>query len=653
MSHVLQGPRSVAIVGPYGSGKSTLFDALFAAAGGPARRGAAPRGGTRIGACRFLGEAWSLIDCPGSVEWAHEAEAALAIADIAVVVCDPDPARALTVAPLLRRLDALGLPCLVFVNRIDTLTGLVRDTMAALQDLTRRKLVLREVPMRDGDVVTGYVDVVSERAYRYRRGAASEQIALPDGMRVREQEARAALVEALADHDDGLLEKLIEDIQPTAAEVFSPLQAVEAGGNIAEILLGCAERDGGVRRLWKVLRHNTPSAAATAERRGIGADGGPLLQVFRTLNAGQGNSALGGRLSWVRVWRGPVRDGMVLDAGRIGGMWRAMNAEMVKIAEAGSGDIVALGRLDGVATGTVLGNAEGARLGFPTPAAPVYAVAISTADRKDDVRLSAALLKLTEEDAGLVLRQDPGLGETVLAGQGELHVKAALERLATAFGVPVTARKPRIGFRETIRKPVHQAARLKRQTGGHGQFADVTIELAPRPRGEGFKFIDKIVGGAVPRQYIPAVGEAAEDAARKGAFGYPVVDIAVTLVDGGFHAVDSSDMAFRTAARMAMQDAMAKADPVLLEPMHTVTVSVPNAYTATAQRLLSGRRGQILGYAERPDWPGWDDVQALVPEAELHDFIIELRSQTMGLGTYRHRFDHLAEAHGKALQRLA
>ena len=199
---------------------------------------------------------------------------------------------------------------------------------------------------------------------------------------------------------------------------------------------------------------------------------------------------------------------------------------------------------------------------------------------------------------------------------------------------------------------MQQAARLKRQTGGHGQFADVTIEIAPRARGQGFQFIDKIVGGAVPRQYIPAVGEAAAEAAKKGAFGYPVVDIAVTLVDGGFHAVDSSDMAFRTAARMAMQEALPKAEPVLLEPLHAVTVSVPNAYTATAQRLLTGRRGQILGYAERPGWAGWDDVQAMVPEAELHDFIIELRSQTLGLGTYRHHFDHLAEAHSKLVQEV-
>ena len=644
VSRTQSGPRTVALVGPYASGKSTLFDSLIAAAGGPARRGAAPRGNTRIAHCTFLDEPWALIDCPGSVELAHEAEAAMAVADLALVVCDPDPARAPTVAPILRRLDELGLPAMVFCNRIDTFDGHISDTLAALQELTVRPLVLREVPIRDGDTITGYVDVVSERAYQFKRGGPSELIQLPDSVRERENAARAALVEVLADHDDTLLEKVVEDIKPTPDEVFERLRQEESLAHVTEMLLGCAEREHGVRRLWKALRHDAPTAEMTAARRGVPAEGGTLVQVFRTLNAG-----FGGKLSWARVWRGPVKDGATLDGGRIGGMWRATHGEMVKITEAATGDIVALGRLEGVPTGAVLGDAGGADLSFPDQRQPVYALAVTTADRKDDVRLSGALQKLVEEDPGLTLRQDVDMGETILSGQGEMHLRGALERLATAFGVKVNAHRPRIAFRETIRKPVHQHGRLKRQTGGHGQFADVKIDIAPRERGEGFQFVDKIVGGAVPRNFIPSVGEAAEEAARKGAFGYPVVDISVTLVDGGFHSVDSSDMAFRTATRMAMQEALPKAEPVLLEPMHHVTVTVPNSYTATAQRLLTGRRGQILGYAERQGWPGWDDVEALVPEAELHDFIIELRSQTMGLGSYRHHFDHLAEAHGKVV----
>jgi elongation factor G len=646
MAHAPSGPRTVALVGPYGSGKSTLFDALLAAAGSPVRRGAERIGGDlRLAHCSFMDEPWALIDCPGSVEFSYPAQAALAVADLAVVVCEPDPARAPTVAPLLRALDSYGVPFLVFVNRIDMLAGEARATVAALQPFTSRKLVLRQVPIRAADAVIGYVDVVSERAYRYRRGAPSDRVELPPDMTDREQEARAGLVEVLADHDDALLEKVVEDVTPTAAEIYDRLRLDEAAGAVAGVLLGAADRSWGVRRLWKALRHDAPDAAETADRRGVATAGGPLVQVFRTINGGHG-----GKVSWARVWRGPLRDGATLGGTRLGGIWRVPGGEPAKLAEAASGEVVALGRLDGVTTGAVLGDAGDALLPFPEAPEPVYAAAIATADHKDDVRLSGALQKLAEEDPTLRIRQDAETAETVLAGQGEMHLRSVLDRLANVYGVRVTSQKPRVPYKETIRKGVHQHGRLKRQTGGHGQFADVTLDIAPRARGEGFRFVDRIVGGAVPRNYIPAVGEAAEEALGKGVFGYKVVDVEVTLVDGKFHDVDSSDMAFRTATRMAIAEALPKADPVLLEPVDHVTISVPNDYTAAAQRLLSGRRGQILGYAERDGWAGWDDVEGLVPQAELHDLIIELRSTTMGLGNYRRRFDHLAEAHGKAAQ---
>lgn len=646
MQHPQPHGRTVAIVGPYGAGKSTLFEALLAAAGQPLKRGV-DRGGTdlHVASCTFMHEAWTLLDCPGSLEFTHTAHAALAVADLAVLVCDADPARAPATAPLLHALDVSGTPFVVFVNRINSLAGRVRDVLTALQAHTRRPLVLRQVPIREGDTVTGYVDVVSERAYRYRKGAPSFMIGLPSDMRAREQEARAGLIEVLADHDDALLAQLVDDITPSTADIYERLHQDQAEGNVAGVLLGAADRSWGLQRLWKALRHDTPAAVETARRHGVAPEGGPLLQVFRTQNAGHG-----GRLSWARVWRGPVRDGATLDGARVGGIWRAVAGEAVKVAEAQTGDIVALGRLEAVPTGAVLGDAGGAALPFPPPPPPVFALAIATADHKDDVRLSTALKKLAEEDPALGIHMDADSNETILSGQGEMHLRGVVERIAAAHGVKVSAQPPRLAYRETLRRPVRQHARLKRQTGGHGQFADVTLEIAPRARGAGYRFVDKVVGGAVPRSYIPAVGEAAEEALRRGVFGYPVVDMEVTLVDGGFHSVDSSDMAFRTATRMAIQDALPKGEPVLLEPIHHVTVSVPAEDTAAAQRLLTGRRGQILGYGDREGWPGWNNVEALVPQAELRDMILELRSLTMGLGTYVHRFDHLAEAHGAAAQ---
>ncbi|MBV8400527.1 MAG: elongation factor G [Acetobacteraceae bacterium] len=640
--------RSVALVGPYGSGKSALFEGLMAAAGAPLRRPGDARNRTmstemRLGHCSYLGDAWAILDCPGSVEFTHETACGIAVADIAVVVCEPPPSRAMTVAPVLKLLQDEGVPHLLLVNKIDTLNGGMRETLAALQAYSKLPLVLRQVPIREGESISGYVDVVSERAYRYRRGQPSELIQLPSAMQEREQEAFASLVEVLADHDDAILEKVLEDVRPTSDEIYGQLRKDLATNAVVEVLLGAAEHDHGIRRLWKALRHETPFPDETAERRGIEPGGEPLLQVFKTVHAGHT-----GKLSYARVWRGGIKDGVTLNGTRVGAIYRMPGAEPSKVAEAQAGELIALGRMEGIATGTTLSpSGSTAALPRPEPSPPVYAMAITTQDRKDDVKLSGALQKLSEEDPSLLVKHEQETGETVLLGQGEMHLNAAVERLSAAYNLKLSTVRPRVPYKETIRRPVHQHSRLKRQTGGHGQFADVKIDIAPRARGEGFLFTDKIVGGAVPRQYIPAVGEAAEESARKGPFGYPVVDISVTLVDGTFHSVDSSDMAFKSATRMAMTEGLAKADPVLLEPIDRVTITVPNDFTAKAQRLLTGRRGQILGYAEKPGWPGWDDVEALVPQAELHDLIIELRSQTMGLGSYRHQFDHLAEARGR------
>ena len=637
--------RSVALVGPYGTGKSTLFGKLLAATGettrrSPDRRG--PGGEIRLGHCSYLGDLWSILDCPGSVEFQYEWTSAAAVVDLAVVVCDPDPARALNAAPFLKRLEDEGVPHFIFVNSIDLLDGSVRDTIAALQRLSRRPLVLRQVPIRDGENIVGYADVVSGRAYRYRDGQSSERIETPDRAAEGEREIREAVAETLADHDDSLLEKIIEGMAPTAAEVFDRIRADQAHDVIAEVLLGSAEHSYGIQRLWKALRHDVPDPAETAARIGLDEAGEPLAQVFKIAHAGHM-----GRLAYARVWRGTLKDGTTLDGSRVGGIYRLHEGELAKVAQAETGQLVALGRLERVSVGTSLSPSGTERgLDFPVPPPPVYAMAIA-ADKGDDVKLSGALQRLVEEDPSLAIEVSAETNETRLLGQGDLHLRAAVERLARSSNLKATLSRPHIGFKETIRHAVHQQTRLKRQTGGHGQFAEVKLDIAPRARGEGFLFVDRIVGGSVPRQYIPAVAAAAELACAHGPLGYPVVDIAVTLVDGSFHAVDSSDMAFETATRRALAEGLGKAGPVLLEPIDQLTVLVPNRFTANAQRLISARGGRIQGYAEHPNWSGWDEVDAIMAQADLQDLIIELRSQTMGLGSFRRRFDHFAESRRK------
>ena len=260
-----RSPRSVALVGPYSSGKSTLFEALMEATGTPVKRPADPRNRPatteiRLGHCSFLGDAWTVLDCPGSIEFSYEMTCALAMVDIAVVVCEPTPARALTIAPLLKLLADQGVPHMLFVNKIDTLEGSVSDTLSALQGFSRSPLVLRQVPIMHGEAVSGYVDVVSERAYRYRKGQASELIQIPSEMADDETDALNKLVEVLADRDDALLEKVLEDVKPTTSEIYSDLRKDLAAGAVVEVLLGSAENSGGVRRLWKALRHDAPMA---------------------------------------------------------------------------------------------------------------------------------------------------------------------------------------------------------------------------------------------------------------------------------------------------------------------------------------------------------------------------------------------------------
>src|SRR3984957_10462568 len=342
-----RSPRSVALVGPYSSGKSTLFEALMETAGAPVKRPADPRNRpatteVRLGHCTYLGDAWSVLDCPGSIEFAYETSCALAMVDLAVVVCEPTPARVLTVAPLLKLLADQGVPHMLFINKIETLEGSVGDTMAALQGYAGSPLVLRQVPIVDGETVSGYVDVVSERAYRYRKGQPSELMQIPSELQDDEQDALNKLVEVLADRDDTLLEKVLEDVKPTTAEIYNDLRKDLADGAVCQVLLGTAESAGGVRRLWKALRHDTPMAGETAARKGIDSDGPPLAQVFKTVHAGHT-----GKLSYARIWRGTIKDGVTLGGTRLGGIYRMPGGELAKIGEAVEGDVVALGRLDG------------------------------------------------------------------------------------------------------------------------------------------------------------------------------------------------------------------------------------------------------------------------------------------------------------------
>ncbi|MGA7935377.1 MAG: elongation factor G, partial [Kovacikia sp.] len=320
-----------------------------------------------------------------------------------------------------------------------------------------------------------------------------------------------------------------------------------------------------------------------------------------------------------------------------------------------AGEIVALGRLEGIQTGDTLTTSSSSISELPKAEqlAPVFALAIATDVRSDEVKLSSALSKLLEEDPSLAWEQHGDTHEVILWGQGDIHLQVALDRLRRKYNLPMSTHLPQIPYKETIRKVANAIhGRYKRQTGGHGQFGDVYLDIQPLPRGEGFNFNEKIVGGVVPRQYIPAVETGVREYLTHGPLGFPVVDVEVTLTNGSYHTVDSSEQAFKQAARIAMQEGMAKCQPTLLEPILNVSISVPSDFTSKVLRLVSGRRGQILGYDAKATWSGWDQVAAQIPQAEMHDLIVELRSLTMGVGFFNWEYDRLEEVPDKLAERV-
>ena len=656
--------RCIALVGPYLSGKTTLLEAILARCGAISRQGRVTEGSTvgdaspearahgmsielNIADVEYLGDQFTFIDCPGSIEFQHESTAALTACDAAVVVCEPDAKRVPALQLILKQLEDRGIPHFLFLNKIDTFSTGVRDILPILQPASAKPLVLRQIPIWENGIATGFVDLALERAFIYREHAPSEVVEMPEGLKEREQEARFHMLEQLADYDDELMEQLLSDMEPPRDRIFDDLARELREGLICPVLLGSAERGNGIIRLLKALRHEVPFVHQTAKR--LGLEGvGSAAYVMKTLH-----TAHGGKLSVARLLAGEIQDGATVfgpnGEDRIGGVYSMLGQETRKRPGAKVGDTVAFGRLDHIRTGdTITLDKNGVRqLACPPPPQPVYGVALELKDRKDEVKLSTALGKLIEEDSSLSVEHNLDTHQLVLLGQGEMHLRVALERLNRKYGVTVEQRRRQVPYKETIRKGITVRGRHKKQSGGHGQYGDVVLDIKPLPRGAGFQFSETITGGVVPKQFIPSVEIGVQEYLKQGPLGFPVVDVSVTLVDGSYHSVDSSDMAFRQAGRLAMSEGMPKCNPVLLEPIMAVEIAVPSEATAKINAMISQRRGQILGFDQREGWPGWDVVNAQIPAAEMDDLIVELRSATAGVGSFTARFDHLAELTGR------
>ncbi|MGK7951245.1 MAG: elongation factor G [Xenococcaceae cyanobacterium] len=661
-----ENTRNVAIVGPYSSGKTTLLESFLSVTGAINRKGNIKDRNTvgdsaveardrqmsvevSVATTQYEDIKLTFLDCPGSIEFAQETYNALVGAGAAIVVCEPIIEKVLTLAPLFKFLDDWEIPHLVFINKIDRCQDNYMDILRALKEVSSRPLVPQQYPIRQKYEYIGYIDLITEQAYQYHPGSPADPVPLPESLAEEEQAARTEMLETLADFDDHLLEELIEEINPSQEEILKDLKKDLSADLIVPVFFGMAEQDYGVRPLIDALIKEVPAPNVTAQRRGLKLDteDETIIQVLKTYFTPQG-----GQISLARVWLGELKEGMVLNGTRVGGIYRLRGQQQEQITNASVGEIIAISKMEGVHTGDTLTSAKRKTQELPRAQQlkPVYALAIAAENRQDEVKLSTALTKLLEEDPSLYWEQHGDTQEIMLWGQGEIHLQVALARLNRKYSLPMKTRLPQVAYKETIRQSFTAHGRYKHQSGGHGAFGDVYLEIKPRARGEGFQFQDTIVGGVVPKQYIPGVEMGVKEYLNHGPLGFPVVDIDVTLKDGSHHSVDSSEQAFKQAARIAMTEGMPKCEPTLLEPILQIEVSTPNEFTSKALQLIIGRRGQILGYEMISDWKNWDKISAYLPQAEMHNFIIELRSLTLGVGFFDWKYDRLQEVPTKLVE---
>ncbi|MCA8879389.1 MAG: elongation factor G [Rhodobacteraceae bacterium] len=633
--------RMFSVVGPSQSGKTTLVQAL-ASLEGHAPKPMESNGSVGIHQFRFMDEDWTAVDIAGGADNLYRAGPALAASDAAVVCVPADAEAAVLSAPYLRLIEESGIPAILFINRIDQATDRVADIVAALQTYCVHSIVLRQVPMRQGDRVVGAVDLISERAWQYREGEPSKLVEIPADLESREQEARTELLESLADHDDALLEQLVEDREPMAAEVYDIASRLLQHHELVPAFLGAASHCNGVHRLMKSLRHEAPGPEVARER----------LSTKAVAVAAHADFVKHlGKVVLVRAFEAGLKGGQTLAGAPIGSLTE-IDAR-TQAGELAAGDIGLTVKTDHLNLGDYY--ARDAARPLPDWAQPhpsAHRMIVSPTHERDEARLSTALEQLRQCDPGLTAEPDPQSGHIVLGTQGTQHLRRVTQQLADGFGIEIALTPVPPSLRETISRPVEKHHRHRKQSGGAGQFADVVIELAPLPRGTGFLFEEHIKGGAVPRNYIPSVEAGVQDALVSGPNGHPVVDLQAVLKDGKHHSVDSSDYAFRTAGKNAVREALVEAGPIVLQPILRVEIHLPSVFTGALVQVVSSLKGQVEGFEGHPAQAGWDVFTCLLPTAALDSLFNSLGSSTRGTAWFTASFDHYQEARGEELAEL-
>ncbi len=668
--------RNVALVGHSGTGKTTLMEQILVHGGVVSKFDP----GKSVSDCTeeeiarkisiysaFAHVDWNgckvnLIDTPGSGDFIGEVVTALGAAECAIVVVGADVGVQIETAKLWRRLERAGTPRIVFVNSMDKEHA---DFDSVLEDLGRTlggTFAPLSVPIGAGNSLAGIVDVVGRRALLRSRGGDAP---VPDGMAGAVEERRQALMEGAAEGDDALMEKYLEDEALSDEEILRGLTAAVAAGQVFPVLAGSALRDAGIPPLLDAIVRTVPSPAGATVQAGatVPADGtGQTTE--RSIDPSGPTSALvlktsvdqyAGRLSFVKVITGGLRSDADLICARTGAKIRLtklstrQGEKLEDVQELAAGDIGVLNKLADVATCDTLHEPHEAvayaPLDFPQP---VHALALRTASKQDEDKLSEIIVRTADADPTFRVRYDGETRETVVATIGELHLAVVLGRIRSSHKIEVETELPRVAYRETINKPAAAEYQHKKQTGGHGQYAKVSLEIKPLPRGEQFRFENGVVGGAISRGYLPGVEKGVREAMESGVLaGYPVVDVEARVVDGREHSVDSSELAFKLAAREATKAALAHARPVLLEPVVDLVVLSEDRYLGDILSDLSSRRGRVLGQEAIGTL---QEIRAQVPQAEMLRYSIDLKSMTSGTASFERTLSHYSPISGKVAE---
>ncbi len=657
--------RNVAIVGHRGSGKTSLNESLLFEAGAVNRLGAVDDGSTvadyepdeqaremsisaSLASFEFADRKLTVIDTPGDPSFVADALGALRVCESAVFCVNAVMGVEVSTDRLWQHAQALGLARLVFVNMLDRERADFFRTLASLKDSFGPHVVATEIPIGSEHETRGLVDLIDMEAFEYDGAGKGngKKVPIPDEMADRAQEYREKLMDEVAENSDQLMERYLEGEEILHDEIVDALKDGVTAGTVFPVTCGIATQNFGSDRLLEALVSDLPSPAKKGPAHARDGDGNDVeiapdedaelvAYVFKTRA-----DPFAGRINLFRVYSGTLKaDSHVINVRthkkeRVGQLMGLRGKEHVKADEFGAGDIGAVAKLKETRSGDVLASAKDAAISFPAVGLPraVMAFAIEPKSKGDEEKVATALRRLQEEDPTLDFHRDAQTGEQIIAGLSQVHVEVVVGRMKERFGAEVNLKPPRVPYQETIKAKAKAHGRYKKQTGGRGQFGDCHIEIEPGKQGEGFEFVNKIKGGAIPGSFIPAVEKGVREAMQTGVVaGYPLRDVRVTLYDGSHHAVDSSEMAFKIAGSMAFKKAAESARPTLLEPIMQVVITVPEDAVGDVMGDLNGRRGHPLGVEAKGSMT---EISAEVPMAEMLVYAPDLRSITGGQGDY-------------------